>query len=593
MKHRIVGLLICLGLPLLAYSQPPAQPTSTLTAETANNTSACSSSSYGGGKAVPAYCTVSEISGLTTFYTNTNAQTQILNPLPGHVSNETIKHSYLYPNATTRIIAAYQPWFAPEGSTYPDCSYYAPYGTGNESNFLHPCTGYSENSTGTSGTIWKQHTTMHNVGFTDVSPDWYGNCDGTNCNGGTAQTFLNQTVIDEAADLSTRAAGYLYLMVMIDKGLILSGMTQTTYSGGSAGCPYTTPDSTCVITVLEAAYDYIDHNWGRQSYYSKDPVSGYPMTLIYIDESQFPNVCWEAGETVCGGQNVPVWSTLKSHMSMKYATPYKIVAQWYGSFGEWDGAYAWPQPLTYDNNNSGTQFCWQYPGQYNNGCDTSYDYVAKYYYAAQQAYQQNNQTIQMGTFYIGFDGSNNNYNHEVMARQCGQLLPFLGGHLSTGEIAQAKYSSTNQLPWLLLATWNDYGEGTNIENGVDNCWRIPTPSMNSTTVSWSASALSNPVSCPSPDTTCTSSTTIDHFKIWYGSGAGDLALSQDSISPSGANCTPGSGVINCSFDLSKATYPPPTGHTWYIYVEQIGAALMFDEINGGGNGNGAPVKHTF
>ncbi len=568
MKLRIVTLLVCFGLSLSAYA---AQPISTLTAETANNTSACSSSSYGGGKAVPSYCTVSQISGLTTFYTNTSAQTQILNPLLGHVSNVSIKHSYLYPNANTRIIAGYQPWFGPEGSTYPDCSYYPAYGTGNESNLLHPCTGYSENNL--TGAIAKQHTTMHNVGFTDVSPDWYGNCDGNGCNNGIAQTFLNQTVIDEASDLSTRTSGYLRLMIMIDKGLIESGMTATTYSGGSSGCNPSTDGNTCVIPVLEAAFDYINHNWGRQSYYSIDPVSGYPMVLTYIDESKWPNVTW----TGTGG----VWPTIYSYMS-KYATPYKIVSQWHGSFSEWDGAYAWPQDLSYSNSNPGTQFCWAWPGPYNGGCDYNYDYIAAYYSSAKQATGK----IQMGTFYIGFDGSNNNYNNGILARQCGQLLQFLGGSLSTGEIAKAGYSSTKQLPWILFATWNDYGEGTNIENGVDNCWRIPKPTMNNTTVSWNVTATSG-------QSQYASSTTVDHFKIWYGSGAGDLALSQDSIKPSGTNCTPGTGVINCSFDLSKATYPPPTGHTWYIYIEQIGAALVFDEINGGGNGNGGPVQHTF
>jgi hypothetical protein len=430
---------------------------------------------------------------------------------------------------------------------------------------------------------------MHDVGFTDVSPDWYGNS--------SAQSFLNQTVIDEASDLSTRASGYLSLMIMIDKGLITSGMAETPYSSAAPACDESTTTSPCVIAVLEAAYDYIDHNWGRQSYYSTDPVTLDPMTLTFIGESNFPNVCWDTtlDASVCNNSqlqpNPPVWSTLYSYMSENYKTPYKIVQEWNGTFGEVDGAYAWPQDISpFENSTDGTQFCWAYSAYEDGEC--SYDYISDYYQSAQAA---GNGQIQMGTFYVGFDGSNNNYNHGVMARQCGQLFQFLGGSSSTGALEQAPtpYSSTNQLPWILLATWNDYGEGTNIENGVDNCWRIPTPTMDNTTVYWSATAESSPVSCPSPDTTCASSTTIDQFKIWYGSGAGDLALSEENILPSGSYCTPGSGVINCSFDLSNATYPPPSGQTWYIYIQQIGSALMFDQINGGGNGNGAPVEHAF
>jgi hypothetical protein len=271
----------------------------------------------------------------------------------------------------------------------------------------------------------------------------------------------------------------------------------------------------------------------------------------------------------------------------KYTTPYKIVSQWHGSFGEWDGAYAWPTDITFSNSEPGSQFCWAWPGYSDGECE-SYDYISSYYSSAQGA---GSGQIQMGTLYIGFDGSNNNYNNGVIARQCGQLLQFMGGSQSTGAIAQAGYTKSNQLPWILLATWNDYGEGTNIENGVDNCWRVPTPSISGTTVSWSATALSTPISCPS-SATCTSPTTIGQFKIWYGSGAGDLNLSEQSILPTGSHCTSSSGVINCSFNLSNATYPPPAGSTWYIYIQQIGAALMFDQINGGGNGNGPPVEYT-
>ena len=549
MKTQVV-ILLATAILSVALS---AQTTTTLTTETANNTSACSSSTK------PSYCNQSTISILTTATANTHAQTQSLNPLPGHVSSVTIK-KYLYTGATTRIIAAYQPWFAPQtGGTY-NCY---PYPTGGYTgSFLHPCNGQSENL---SSTVTLQHTKMHTVGFTDVSPDWYGNCNGSGC--ASDQRFLNDTVIAEAADLAGRASGYLRLMIMIDKGLITSGMTATSYSGSSAGCPTSTATTSCVIGVLEAAYDYIDHNWGRQSYYSTDPVSGYPMTLTFLTESDFPSVDWTS--------STGVWATVKSYMS-KYATPYKIVKM-YGNFTEnyIDGAYVWPQPLPYNDSDSGSQFCWENPGWVGGHCE-SYNYIADYYAQAQSHFTSSG-AIQIGGLYVGFDGSNNNYNNHVMARQCGQLLPLLGQAITT-----AGYSSSKQLPWLLLATWNDLGEGSNIENGVDNCWRVPTPTIHGTVVDWSLSATSG-------QSTYASSITVDHFRIWYGSGSGDLTLSQDNILPS-AHCT--SGVTGCSFDLSTAQFPPPAGQTWYIYVEQIGKALIFDQINGGGNGNGGPVAYT-
>jgi len=42
--------------------------------------------------------------------------------------------------------------------------------------------------------------------------------------------------------------------------------------------------------------------------------------------------------------------------------------------------------------------------------------------------------------------------------------------------------------------------------------------------------------------------------------------------------------------LANATYPPPSGN--YIFVEQIPKALLFTEMNGGGNGNGNPVLYN-
>jgi hypothetical protein len=463
---------------------------------------------------------------------NTGAQTVHFAPTPGHVSPLTIQQSYLYPGATTRVIAAYQPWFDPNhcftGET--------------ETNPGHPCVGYSENN---SAVIAQQYSTMIARGFTDVSPDWYGNS--------SSQSFLNQTVIDEAADLAGRCVGSncpLHLMVMIDKGLITSGMT------GASGCPAssTTDETTCLINVLDAAYDYIDTNWGRKPYYSVDPASGDPITLTFLSEAS-----WSASDWAT------VWSSVKAHMN-NYTTPYKIVKE-FGNFTESniDGAYGWVRTQAYS---STAQFCW-------NSDNCSFDYFNSLYHSGQAAPSK----ITMGVIVLGFDGSNNNYNHGVTARQCGQVLTLSSDRIwASGGTGYTYYSSTNQLPWLIVPTWNDYGEGTNVENGADNCWRVDTPTILDTTVTWTQTKT---------DSTYASPTTIDHFRIWYGSGDGDLTLAQDNISPA-QYCN--ASVTSCSFDLNTATYPPPGGT--YIYVEQIPKALLFTEMDGGGNGNGDPVLYA-
>jgi hypothetical protein len=528
-----IAMSVCFSA--IAYGQT----TSTLTLQTNNNTSACSA------VGTPAGCFV--VPDLTTdTAVNTNAQTQILTPTPGHVSPDSILTDYLYANATTRIISAYQPWFSPNSGAYP-CYVYPSGGyTGTAS---HPCSGYNENL---AAAVKLQHTTMIARGFTDVSPDWYGT--GTSA----SSTFINETVIMEAADLASRTGYPLKLMIMIDKGLITGGMAT------APGCPQpgSSTSTACITTVLEAAYDYIDSNWGNEAYYSNDPVSGDHMSLVFIIESGWPDADWTT-----------IWSDVKTYMS-KYAKPYKIVEEW-GTFGEVDGAYIWPQAFPYVNTASWTQFCWEWSDSGATTCASSWPYVADYYAAAQAAYLSNNATIQMGGMYVGFDGSNNNYNHDLMARECGQVLGFLGSAAGT-----AGYSSSKQLPWMLLATWNDLGEGTNVENGVDNCWRVATPTMSGSVVTWTQTKT---------DATYASPDTIKYFKIWYGSGNGSLTLSQNNILP-GTYCN--AAVTSCSFNLSDATYPPPSGSTWYIYVQQISKALLFTQMNGAGNGNGGPGTYT-
>src|SRR5439155_1468489 len=100
MLYRVLALAILASTPILTT----AQTQSTLSAETGNNTSACSSSTN------PSYCNMALPNFTTKF---SGAQTVYIAPTPGHVSPQTIQQSYLYPGATTRIIAAYQPWFNP------------------------------------------------------------------------------------------------------------------------------------------------------------------------------------------------------------------------------------------------------------------------------------------------------------------------------------------------------------------------------------------------------------------------------------------------------------------------------------------------
>jgi hypothetical protein len=95
--------------------------------------------------------------------------------------------------------------------------------------------------------------------------------------------------------------------------------------------------------------------------------------------------------------------------------------------------------------------------------------------------------------YKGFDDSQASWSkHFKIAENCGQTW------LATFDVINSIYSSRNQLPFLLIPTWNDYEEGTEIETGIDNCVSIEA-SVRSNRLQWKVNGLDK---------------TIDHFEIF-------------------------------------------------------------------------------
>jgi hypothetical protein len=139
-----------------------------------------------------------------------------------------------------------------------------------------------------------------------------------------------------------------------------------------------------------------------------------------------------------------------------------------------------------------------------------------------------------------------------------------------GKITSNGYGVSNQLPYLLLPTWNDYEEGTAIETGIDNCWRIASATLSSGSdpvFSWTLSQTS----------TYASVSTIDHYRIWRGTGNGNLTLVQDNI--------PASATSFNMENLPLCGYPSNTS----LYLQMIPVALDLTQFTNGANGNAGPV----
>ncbi|HTZ97305.1 MAG TPA: hypothetical protein VMB18_12955 [Terriglobales bacterium] len=111
-----------------------------------------------------------------------------------------------------------------------------------------------------------------------------------------------------------------------------------------------------------------------------------------------------------------------------------------------DGFYAWVNPGS--------------KGWASDGSNWGQDYLQNFYHRMQSKYPDK---ITIGTAWPGFDDSRAAWSlNRHMSQRCGQTL--------TDTLTMARqYAENHPEPFLLIATWNDYEEGTAIEPGLAKC----------------------------------------------------------------------------------------------------------------------------
>jgi Glycosyl hydrolase family 99 len=188
-----------------------------------------------------------------------------------------------------------------------------------------------------------------------------------------------------------------------------------------------------------------------------------------------------------------------------------------------DGAYAWLAP-------EGSK----------GGDPASLEYLDRFYRAA----QQNRDMVVIGSAYKGFDDSRASWGkNRHIPEQCGLTW------LSSFAKANQYFSSRSQLPLVLLVTWNDYEEGTEIETGIDNCVSISAQSSESR-ISWQINGDER---------------TIDHYAVLASSDGKTAIPLQDVVAGRGHS-------------LDVANILPSPGH-WTIYVEAVGRPSLWNHLS--------------
>jgi len=112
------------------------------------------------------------------------------------------------------------------------------------------------------------------------------------------------------------------------------------------------------------------------------------------------------------------------------------------------------------------QYAWIHPGPKGwapDGSEWGKEYLESFYTKMKKDHPDQ---LTIGGVWPGFDDSKASWGlNRHVDRRCGQTLE------DTLGVARRYEDGAIHMPFLMIATWNDYEEGTAIENGVSNCNR--------------------------------------------------------------------------------------------------------------------------
>jgi hypothetical protein len=316
---------------------------------------------------------------------------------------------------------------------------------------------------------------MARRGIDDAVMDWYG--PGTSLND---TTLLFQAQIHNLGycPLGPQKCQLMYL-IMYDGATLkfpvtATGIPNTTGSACSFGLSATDAD-TCITQRLQNDICYMNgYHFGNDAY---QKFGGRPIVQFFIDEREWTNLF----NSKSGSTWDDVWTKVRnwsnnlpvncSNNSVPSPLPYNanngaplfIFRNGSGfTHTASDGSFGWVNPVSNQDDLKITK-------------DGSGGTVDDFYTAA----AANPAKLTWGEAYKGFNDIQAAWGSgRIIDQRCGQTWL---QSLAAGGF----YSSTNQLPFLQVATWNDYNEGTPIEMGIDNCYTV-SASISGSTLSWQA-----------------------------------------------------------------------------------------------------------
>lgn len=542
--------------------------TSTVKTETANNTSA-----FDGFTGTPMNL---------GFGVNANV------PAAANTSMVSI-HSLLYAGHTTKIFLYDEPWWTSGQEGHPSCTTFSTYPqSGAGANGYRPCFSHYDIGVSSDGPIHIKRLVDLAIarGFDGESANWYGP-------GRIEDTSI--TAIMNYSDPIKKADGTpAYLMTLnVDGGMVkgCAGGLNTTVCKDTASWASSSLNSNANCGALpnqvRATYTgAMTIATDRATcYVSKMVVAG----MLYANQHFFqrPSYLKNAGR--------PLW-TWFGNETIGYtdgagSTVHTVVIDW---------AYVnsvLPQvgnPITLFRNvggfttnmTSGGGYCWV--GHDANPFDTNFDtgvaYNNSYYTSAKTTYPSK---INMGCA----DGAFNNRDaswacgsypncqkslggthagdagdFKMTSHNCGMTL------ITSMQSANNFYNASFQLPYLSINTYNDYEEGSAWEPGINNCWNVNTPTIDSSKIlHWTLTgfdpdgASAYPAGGPE-DAAHANLATVDHFTVFASDGT-NAADGTPRLYVISNNVPATETTVGCKcYSLPLSAFNLPTG-TYSIYVK--------------------------
>lgn len=442
----------------------------TLSQLTANNTSACPASGP-----LPAHCR-------EAFRGQQDLREHVATPLfdqpAGNVSDEDI-HEYLSYGRQTKIFANFMLGFCTEG--------------GGERCHNNVRTGYKSDD---DRTVAAQVEDLRRRHIDGAIMSWEGS--------GTSEdnaTLKFQRYVNERYCSGPQQCDLGYVIMYDGASMAYSVGSTGIHSTSSGGCAKKTGKDYEDCVVRHVRNDMCEMNgmhWGNDAYLKSN---GRPVVLIFPSEGVIP-ASGPAPSWADMWKHVDDWnkklpkSCGKAPYDADNGVPLMIFEHAVG-FGQSGSAGAYPWIGVAGTDPDREQFHFRMVAQ---GDPDSLDHFF-------QAGRKNPGKLTWGIAYKGFNSSGAAWGtNRILDQECGRVW------VST-LTASNQYFIDTALPYLQIATWNDYNEGTEIESGIDNCITV-SAAMDGTTLSWTLNTTNRTATIA----------TVSHIEIYDSTDGQNLKL---------------------------------------------------------------------